>query len=82
MICTDYSLISASFICSRIVTGGSDGDVHVWNSQGIGEEDAESHKIGDCVHALAVTVSVLHLFDIVLNRLIWERQKKSLKHGW
>lgn len=44
--------------CRYILTCGTDGDVRIW--EGIEDDDAVSHRVGDRAFAIAFKVSVCH----------------------
>lgn len=45
------------YVFSNIITGGSDGDVRIY--QGFEDDEALSYRIGDHVHHVAYKVCVL-----------------------
>ena len=42
---------------SRILTAGGDGDVRIFKANCFEDDDADSYRLGESVHALAATVS-------------------------
>ena len=51
-----------AIICSHLITGGSDGDVRIYN--GFEDDDALSHRVGDCVYHVAYKVS--HYYMLIV----------------
>ena len=50
-----YLLYTTSYFCfSKIITGGSDGDVRVWTS--VDDDDPVTIGVGESVHAVLYSV--------------------------
>ena len=49
---------TVDYDCRYILTCGTDGDVRIW--EGIEDDDAVSHRVGDRAFAIAFKVSVYH----------------------